>query len=464
MSTINAPRVRRRRFESYATALRYLDDRPNVERTRPARVDPDAFKLDRMKAIAAALGDPQRDVRVVHVAGSKGKGSTVEMLAASLAACGYATGVFTSPHLMDVRERIRLNDRLIDEADFVRLLGKAVGAANAVEPKQGAATFFELITAVALLYFREQAVDLAVMEVGLGGRLDCTNIVEPEVCAITQLQLEHIEILGATLGEIAREKAGIIKPGVTCITVPQAPEAMEVLRAEAEARAAPLVVLGEDVVYSCRFEASPELGPHARVCLTSARSSYEHMPVPLKGEHQAPNCGLALAVLDKLSDRGFVTPEVRVAEGMARTLSNGRLEQVWDSPRVLIDGAHNAESVQAFVRAIGAHIRYDSMIAIFGCAADKDVDAMLMRIAIGADKIIFTKATGNPRAMDPEELKRRFETINPKMTQVCATLKDAINTAYKGVGRDDLICITGSFYLAGEAKRLLTEAKAKRGG
>ena len=462
-STTKAPRLRRRSFASYDSALKYLDNCTNVERIRPHLVDPDIFKLDRMKALAAALGDPHRDVKVVHVAGSKGKGSTVEMLAAALGACGYATGVFTSPHMVDVRERIRINDQLIAEDDFVRLLGRVAGASSSIADRHGDVTFFECITALALAYFADQAVDLAVIEVGLGCRLDSTNIVDPEVCAITEIQLEHTELLGKTLGEIAREKGGIIKPGITTITVPQAPEVLSVLKQIAEERAAPLLVLGDDIGYSCRFEASPDLGPHARVCLTSPQTSYEHLAVPLRGEHQAPNCGLALAVLAKLIDRGFIVPEIQVAEGLARTPSNGRLEVVWESPKIILDGAHNPESVQALVKAIGATIRYDSMIVIFGCAADKNVDGMLEKISLGADKIIFTKCADNPRAIEPKELQKRFANISTKMTQTTDTLKNAINTAYKGVARDDLICITGSFHLAGEAKRLLQEAKAKQG-
>jgi len=462
-STTKAPRLRRRSFVSYDSALKYLGNRTNFERTRPNRVDPDTFKLERMRALAAAMGDPHRDVKVVHVAGSKGKGSTVEMLAASLGACGYATGVFTSPHMVDVRERIRINDQLIGEDDFVRLLGRVAGASASIADKHGDATFFECITALALAYFADQAVDLAIIEVGLGGRLDSTNIVEPEVCAITEIQLEHTELLGKTLEDIAREKGGIIKPGVTTITVPQAPEVLGVLRQIAEERAAPLLVLGEDVGYSCRFEASTELGPHARVCLNSPQMNYDHLAVPLKGEHQAPNCGLALAALAKLVDRGFIAPEIQVAKGLARTPCNGRLEVVWKSPSIVLDGAHNPESVQALVKAIGATIRYDSMVVIFGCAADKNVDGMLEKIALGADKIIFTKCADNPRAIEPKELQKRFANISQKMTQTTETLKEAINTAHKGVDREDLICVTGSFHLAGEAKQLLQKARAKLG-
>ncbi|MCC6675731.1 MAG: bifunctional folylpolyglutamate synthase/dihydrofolate synthase [Phycisphaerales bacterium] len=454
---------RSRGFESFEEALAYLTDRVNLERANQRKLDPAVFKLERMRALMAALGDPQSQIKTVHVAGSKGKGSTCEMIASCLQACGYATGLYTSPHLVDLRERIRINDNMIPEEDFRALMSEIAAQVPKVEKELGHPTYFELITALGFLHFARQAVDIAVIEVGLGGRLDSTNIITPEVAVITAIQLEHTHLLGDTLEKVAGEKAGIMKRGVTTITVAQAPGVVETFRQVAEPLQAPLLVLGKDIDFSYRFEASPELGPHARVCLTTARSNYEHLPVPLKGEHQALNCGLALAVLDRLREHGFETPERSVGIGLARTPNHGRLEQVWDRPRIIVDGAHNPESIHGLVKAIGAHIRYDSMVVIFGCASDKNVPGMLAKIALGADKIIFTKASGNPRSMDPRELQRRFAEVSSKMTQTAPSLKEAINLAARAVARDDLICITGSFYLAGEAKRLLAEKRAAMG-
>ena len=451
-----------RAFSSYQQALKFLGDRVNVERTRPARVDRTAFKLDRMRALLDALDNPQRDVRCVHVAGSKGKGSVVEMCAAALGGCGYAVGVYTSPHLADVRERVRIGQTPIDEASFTSAMTRVARAAAAMPAAMGEPTYFEVMTALALVHFAEQAVDLAVVETGLGGRLDATSLVEPEVTAITQIQREHTALLGQTLGEIAREKAGIFKPGVPALTVPQDEEAMAALREAAETIGAPLGVLGTDVDFTWRFEASPELGPHVRVCVTTERTSFEHIPVPLPGEHQAYNCGLALAILDRLRERGIETTELDVARGLANTPANGRMELVWESPRIMVDGAHNPESIRALIKSIGAHVRFDSMVAIFGCASDKDVSGMLRELALGADKVIFTRAADNARAADPHELARRFSEISSKMTQVSPVPKEAINLAARAVGRDDLICVTGSFHLAGEAKRLLREAAARK--
>lgn len=467
---VTAPvRARRpRRFVSYQSALKYLNDRVNYERIRPGKVEREAFKLDRMRALMSELGDPQTSPRwIVHVAGSKGKGSIVEMVASCLGAkgCGYTVGVYTSPHLVDVRERVRLGDAWIEESDFVTNLGHVAAAATRIDSEHGESTYFEIITALALRYFAEQAVDVAVLEVGLGGRLDATNVVVPTVAAIGAIQLEHTQILGNTVEEIAREKAGILKPGVVGVTFKQDKGIMTTFSDVAQEVGAELRVLGKDIEFSSRFEASPELGPHARVCVSSKRLTYEHLPVPLKGEHQAVNCGIALAILDELHAHGLETPERQVALGLEKTLQRGRLEQVWDRPRILIDGAHTPESVEATIKALGAHERFDSMVVVFGCAADKNIDAMLEKVAIGADKLILTKSSENPRAAKPEELLKRLEqlsTSGPRMAQIEPTVKEAINTAVRAVGRDDLILVTGSFYLAGEAKRLLLEARQKR--
>lgn len=457
-------RVRRRPdFQNYHAAVKYLLDHVDVERIRASRVDPETFTLERMTALMKALGNPEQDLRAVHVAGTNGKGSTVAMLDACLRECGYTVGTYTSPHLTDLRERIQINDSLIPHHAFTALLSEVARAADTLPKRMGKPTFFELVTAVGFLRFAEQAVDVALIEVGLGGRLDSTNIILPDVCAVTGIALDHTHFLGNTLAEIAREKAGIFKPGVPAITIPQEPEVVAALRAVAEEKQCPFEVLGDEIEFSYRFEASPQLGPHTRVGLSTPRCVYEHVPVPLMGEHQALNCGLVLAILDKLTARGFELPEPKVNEGLAKTQVPGRMEVVWREPRILLDGAHNPAAVSALIKSIGAHVPYDSMVMIFGCAADKDVDEMLRRVALGADKVIFTRAKGNPRAMDPHELSRRFNHLSGKMSQVADSLDDALSIAARAAGRDDLAAVTGSFYLVGEAKKLLTLRAEKAG-
>ncbi len=444
---------------TYTTAVRHLFDQVNFERMRVIRYDESMFKLDRMLTLCEALGNPHEQIRTVHVAGTIGKGSTAAMIASMLQGCGYGAGLYTSPHLVDFRERITINRQMISKPEFTELMKQVTAAAHTrkVEP-----TFFELLTAVAFKHFAEQAVDIAVIETGLGGRLDSTNVITPEVSVITQIDYDHMHILGRTLPEIAREKAGILKKQVPALTIEQAPEVEEVLREEAEKLDAPLRIVNKDIEFSYRFGASENLGPHTRVCLLTDTSQFMHLPVPLPGEHQALNCGLALAAVDTLKGRGFDLPEVALHEGLAATTTPGRMELVWRQPRILVDGAHNPASIRALMRCVGAYVPYDSMICIFGCCEDKDIPAMLDRLALGGDKVIFTRARGTPRAAEPEELHRQFIEQSGKMSQVAATLPEALDLATRAVGRDDLICITGSFYLAGEARKHLDQLARKK--
>jgi dihydrofolate synthase/folylpolyglutamate synthase len=465
MSRTSATESRRRRADddppvitTFSTAVKYLHDRMDVERMRVISYDESTFKLDRMRAIMEALGNPQEQVRMVHVAGTVGKGSTVAMIASMLEGCGYAVGQYTSPHLVDVRERIAINGQPISRADFAELMKQTAEAVRSVDSEP---SFFDLLTAIAFRYFAEQAVDLAVIETGLGGRLDSTNVITPEVSVITQIDHDHTHLLGHKLEQIATEKAGIIKRGVPVLTFEQSEEVDAVLRAKAEEVGAPIHVIGKDIEFSCRFGATSELGPHSRVCLVSETSQFMHLPVPMPGEHQAVNCALALATVDTLKASGFECPEVPMLDGLKSTRAPGRMELVWDRPRILVDGAHNPASVAALMRCVGAHVPYDSMVCIFGCCEDKDIAGLLAKAALGGDKIIFTRAKGNPRAMDPEELQRRFAEHSGKMSQVARTLPEALDLATRAVGRDDLICVTGSFYLVGEAKKYLGELDRK---
>ncbi|MCA9296637.1 MAG: bifunctional folylpolyglutamate synthase/dihydrofolate synthase [Phycisphaerales bacterium] len=444
---------------TYANAVRHLLERPNLERMRVIRYDADTFKLDRMKRLLEALENPHEQVRMVHVAGTVGKGSTVAMIAAMLEGCGYTVGQYTSPHLVDMRERVRINNEMIARTEFTDLVRQVAMKAHELEEDP---TFFEIMTAVAFLHFANQAVDIAIIEVGLGGRLDATNLITPEVTIVTHIDIDHAKILGNTPAKIAREKAGIFKRGVPALAFAQSDEVDDALRAVAEEVEAPLKFVNKDIEFSYRFGVSEELGPHTRVCMISDTNQFMHLPVPLPGEHQAINCGLALATIDILSGAGFRFDEVPLHQGLAATSVPGRMELIWDRPRILIDGAHNAVALSSLIRCVGAHVPYDSMVCVFGCCEDKDVPALLERVALGGDKIIFTKSRTTPRAADPDELARQFAEISGKMCQVARTLPEALDLASRAVGRDDLIVVTGSFYLAGEAKKYLTEMDKKR--
>lgn len=436
----------------YTAALRYLYDRADIERMRSVRYDQRTFKLDRMVALLERLGNPQRQVRTVHVAGTVGKGSTVAMIAAMLEGCGYTVGQYISPHLVDVRERVTINGQPIGRSEFTELMREIAEAARGID---GEPTFFEIMTALALKHFADQAVDVAVIEVGLGGRLDSTNVITPEVSVICTIDHDHNRLLGATLPEIAREKAGICKKDVPVLMHEQSPEIEAAIRQVADAVGAPLRIVNRDIEFSWRFCQAPELGPHSRVCLFTQSSRYEHIPVPLAGDFQAINCGLALAAVDVLRTRGFDCPEERVTAGLARTRVRGRMELLSERPRVLADGAHNPVAVSALMRCVGAHVPYDSMVCIFGCCADKDVGAMLDGVNLGADKVVFTRAAGNPRSADPEDLQRLFNERSGKMCQVARTFPQALELAVSAVSRGDLIVVTGSFYLVGDAMRHL---------
>src|SRR5687767_5733286 len=436
-------------INSYAKALRYIASLSDYERLRIVRYTSQNFDLDRMRTLLKKLGNPHEQFRSIHVAGTKGKGSTCAMIAAMLQASGYKTGLYTSPHLVDIRERMQIDGHMIPQSEFARLVRLIEPIAAKIKP---APTTFDVLTAIAFKYFAEQKVEIAVVETGLGGRLDSTNVLRPEVTAITSISKDHMAQLGGTLAKIAEEKAGIFKPGIPAISAQQEPEVEATLRRVATTNGTNLEVTGKEIEFSYRFESSRMLGPHNRICLFTPNSKFEHLAVPLIGEHQAINCGVALSIVDRLKTRGIAISDARAMEGLARTVVPGRMEMVSTNPRILVDCAHNAASVDAMMRAIGQHIPYDSMVVIFGCCGDKDVTGMLERITSGADKVIFTKVD-NIRSADPNELAASYIERFGKMAQVAPTLEDALAIANRAVTKEDLICITGSFYLVGEAKK-----------
>lgn len=459
--TVRRPRAARRtaspgRVTSFRTALRFLNSQTNYEKMTRVGYNATNFNLNRMLRILAAIGNPHRHIRTVHVAGTKGKGSTCHMLAAMLQHSGYRTGLYTSPHFIDIRERIAINGHNISEADFARAIAKVAPIANRLADERP--TFFEIMTAAAFWHFARQKVDIAVIETGLGGRLDSTNVIKPEVCGIVNISYDHVAQLGNTLEKIAEEKAGIFKPGVPVISAPQTPSVKRVLRKVAARVGCELRFVGDDLEFSYRFESSRATGPQTRVCMATLTSRFDHLHVPLLGEHQAYNCGVALGMIDALRQKGMDIPEQAAVDGLGRVRVMGRLEVIKDEPRTIVDAAHNAASVAALMRAIGQNISYDSMVVIFGCSSDKDIDGMLGQLELGADKIIFT-STGSPRSVPPQELHARFLEKSQKMAQIAPTLAEAYRIASHCVSREDLICITGSVYLVGLAKQLADEGK-----
>jgi len=437
-------------FKSYKEAIKYLFGKTDYEKEKHLRYNVTTFDLDRMQKLMSLVGNPHKKVPTVHIGGTKGKGSTATMLAKMLESNDYNVGLYTSPHVVSLHERITVNSEMISESEMLGVLNRVHAPVEKMS-KTDPPTFFEIMTALAFMHFADVKTDIAVIETGLGGRLDSTNVIRPKVVGITSLSIDHQDQLGDTIDSIAREKAGIFKRGVPAITVQQEPAAMRVLKSHATAVKAPLSITGGDIDFSHRFETSREHGPHTRICLTTPTSKFEHLRVPLHGKHQAINCGLALAMLDKLKSSGYKIDNGKAAEGLHKVSLSGRMEMICDDPRIMIDAAHNAASIQALIHAIGQNIPYDSMIIIFGCNNDKDVRGMLENLQYGADKVIFTRSN-SAKAMSPEDLAEMYTEICGKMNQTAASLGQALELAKSAVSKEDLICITGSFYLIGQAK------------
>ncbi len=269
-------------FHRYKQALAYLLSKTDYEKQEQVRYNVTTFNLDRMRALLTLLGNPHTKTATVHIAGSKGKGSTATMLAKMLEANGFKVGLYTSPHLIHLHERIRVNSTMISDSEMLRLLNRAHAAIEKLS-ENDPPTFFEIMTALAFIHFADKKAAIAIIETGLGGRLDSTNVITPEVIGITSLSIDHQQQLGTTIDSIAREKAGVFKKGVPVLTVEQEPSAMQVLRSEALAVESPLSVTGDDIDFSYRFETSREDGPHTRICLTTETSKFEHLRVPLHG-------------------------------------------------------------------------------------------------------------------------------------------------------------------------------------
>lgn len=436
--------------------MKYLFERTDYEKQEKLRYNVTTFNLDRMEALLKALANPHNKIQTVHIAGTKGKGSTATMLSRMLEANGFKVGLYTSPHVTSLHERISINMTLISNKEMTDLINRIHAPVEKLAKKDDAPTFFEIMTAMAFMHFADNKVDIAVIETGLGGRLDSTNVIKPSIVGITSISIDHQNLLGDTIDCIAEEKAGVMKEGIPVVTVPQDPMAMRVLKRHAILVKAPLSVTGDDIDFSYRFESSREHGPHNRICVTTPTSRFEHLRVPLPGEHQAINCGLALAMLDKLKNQGFEIDDKKAIDGLSKVSMIGRMEIIREDPRILVDTAHNAASIKALIQAIGQHVPYDSMVVVFGCNSDKDVRGMLTQIQFGADKVIFTRSN-SPKAVSPQDLAEMYTEICGKMCQTALTVREAVRVAASAISREDLICITGSFYLVGQAKDQLQD-------
>ena len=428
---------------TYAEALRYLYSLTDYSQPPALAYASANYNLDRLRRLLELLGRPQDRFRAVQVAGTKGKGSTAAMLAAILSAAGLRAGLYTSPHLHTFRERIRLGDNLITEANLARLMAHIADAADILhqEPALGRLTTFEVATALGFLHFAESGADVAVLEAGIGGRLDATNVVNPVLSVITPISRDHTAILGDTLEAIAGEKAGIIKPGVPAVIAPQPAEALAVLARACQERNAPLTLVGQDWTWT-RRETTPA---GLRLDISGPGVTYADLHTPLSGAFQALNATTAVAAATHL---GIDEPAIRA--GLARVQWPARLEVLARRPWVVADGAHNGDSAHKLAAALTEVFRPRQIILVLGLSQGHNLDDILAALLPLAAHIVVTRSQ-HPRAMTVETLQAAV-TGRGSTAVAVVPVAQAMAHAHNLASADDLVCATGSLFVAAEAR------------
>ncbi|MBN1680601.1 MAG: bifunctional folylpolyglutamate synthase/dihydrofolate synthase [Anaerolineae bacterium] len=431
-------------LQSYSEAIDYLYGFINWEVERHMRYSPETMTLERPQAALAALGDPQNDYPVVHITGTKGKGSVGAMCAAAFQAAGLRTALYSSPHLQDFRERFRVNNQLITPADFTAMVNRMRPVIDAIPD----ITWFEITTVLAFLYFAQQNVDVAVVEVGLGGRLDATNVVHPVVSVITSLSYDHTHLLGNSLALIAGEKAGIIKPGVPVVSAPQPPEALAVLAEIAAEREAPLTLVGCDWLFT------PSASAWNYQAFRAAPAGHALQPycTALAGEHQALNGTVALAALDHANLAGIPVSQDAIRAGLKCVDWPGRLEVIEQQPLLILDAAHNAASAHRLSEALTDLFPQRPLVLVFGASADKDTAGMFEALLPQVDRLVVAQAVHN-RALSPAEIAvvARAQGFEGPVDEIPDT-RAAIEHANVCAGPTGLICVTGSLFIVGEVR------------
>jgi dihydrofolate synthase/folylpolyglutamate synthase len=470
----------------YQSVLQYLYDLTDYETERIARYDPETLDLTRVRRALARLGDPQQRFPSIHVAGTKGKGSVAAMCTSVLQAAGLRTGLYTSPHLHTFRERIRINGELISEDALTALVQECRPSFDA-EPEL---TTFEAITALAFAFFAHQRVDLAVVEVGLGGRLDATNVITPQVSIITSLSFDHTYLLGNTLADIAREKAGIIKPGVPTVCAPQESEALAVIQQICAERRSPLTLIGRDWTWQLikrspsQRPVGPPISPDTSDLPSVDSQSFhlQHVPdsspldgaytIPLLGRHQVNNAAVAIAALDLLKRRGTPLHPQHIHQGLASVHWPGRFEILQRDPPLIVDCAHNGDSVAKLVAALKEWFPGQSWTFVLGASNDKDVSGMLRALAPLADRLLATQSR-HLRAMPSAEVAKLAREILPEagahLTEIRETddvgraLRLALGAGHRWQNSSNsptpeeqrgAICITGSIFVVADAREI----------
>ena len=459
---------------TYADAVDYLFGRINYERVPTSKYSTNDFQLPRMSTLLKRLSHPEQAIPAVHITGTKGKGSTAVMTAAMLQAAGFKVGLFTSPHLVRFEERMTVNGELPSEGKIVELVEKLrTLAADLESSEETCPTFFELSTALAWMVFQDAGCDIVVLEVGLGGRLDTTNLCQPLVTVITSISRDHMKLLGETLELIAREKAGIVKPGVPMLTGVDQPSVLEVIAEVCESKNAPLLRLGHEINLDRRTASTPTKGPGQwTIDVRTPSQIFRELRVPLAGEYQTRNAALAIAAVEAVSQRwpaSPVTPVTRrqlapisveqMRAGLSQVTWPLRLEVVQHSPLIVLDAAHNDASMKELCTAA------DTMSAgrktlIFGTSRDKEAAAMLAIAGETFDELILTRYTTNPRAWPVDELSELARSVVSIPVKECDTVHNALQMVNQESVPSDLICVAGSFFLAAEAREILTGPKS----
>ena len=439
---------------TYREATEYLLSFVNYER-QPPPYDTKTLDLLRFRDFLASLGNPQESFPSVLIAGTKGKGSTAAILASSLQAQGYRVGLYTSPHLSSFTERIRMNNRPIPEQAFANLIEE-------LKPKlhpQGETNFrtvFEILTAMAFLYFQSQKADFAVLEVGLGGRLDSTNVVNPLVSVITSLSFDHTETLGNTLFKIATEKAGIINRGSLVANAPQRSAAQKVIERSVREHHGILLQVGREV----RYERLPLVGNYERFHLEGSFGSLQGLRLPLFGEHQVVNAATAYAAVLGLRTQGIEIGDKAVRQGFAFVEWPGRFEVVSKRPYVVLDGAHNEDSARRLVQTVRERFPERRVGLVIGISSNKNIPGILRALTPLAESIIVTRFD-NPRAADPEAIASVIKSKD-KPVNLTPNTREALDLARSLAGKEDVILLTGSLYLVGEMRDLLLKGPMQK--
>lgn len=437
---------------TYEEAVAYLEGLIDFERaTRGVSgLQQRVFKLDRMKALLDLMGDPHQNLRCVHVAGTKGKGSVCAFVDGILRAAGYRVGLYTQPGLVDMRERVMIDRRMIPKDKLIRQVERLKPYVEQVTATvHGEVTYFDAMTALAFDYYTLEGVDYVVLEVGLGGRLDATNVITPAVCAITSIGFEHTSILGHTLEKIAGEKAGIVKEGRPVVSSSQPEEAIAAIRSICEERGARLMEVGREIRYE-----TVSRDPSGQVFdLAGLGRLYEGLEINTMGEHQIANAAVAVAVADLLRKEGAAISEGAVRTGLKNTTWPGRMQVVGQRPAIVLDGAHTIESARSLVRALREGFRYDRLILVFGIATDKDISGVWRVLEREADVAFLTRSIF-PKAAEPRAIFQMIDDTDVTL-RVVESGTDAFDRARAEAGPGDLICVTGSFYLIGDVMRHL---------